>query len=73
MEMFAKTKEKIGIQVGCHMCGKTHTLHVYPEDLERWEKGEVIQNAMPYLRPEERELLISGICGRCFENLFGVW
>jgi len=41
-------------------------------DFIRWEEeGELIQNALPYLSADERELLISGICGGCFDKMFG--
>jgi hypothetical protein len=40
-------------------------------DLKRWEGGELIQDAMPYLSAGERELLISGICETCFDKIFG--
>jgi hypothetical protein len=39
-------------------------------DLQAWKNGEYIQNAMPYLNVDERELLISGTCGPCFDNMF---
>ena len=39
-------------------------------DLKRWEDGELIQDAMPYLSAGERELLISGVCGKCFDKMF---
>jgi len=59
------------IQAQCIRCKDTHVLMVNKNDLKRWESGALIQDAMPYLTPDERELLISGICGTCFEQLFG--
>jgi hypothetical protein len=44
---------------------------VDPEDLKRWEGGELIQNAMPYVSAGDRELMISGTCGPCFDEMFG--
>ena len=44
---------------------------VNEDDYTSWENGELIQNAMPYLSADERELLISGTCGTCFDNMFG--
>jgi len=64
--------EKIKIFVNCHMCDKEHTVEVFEEDYHRWEAGELIQDAMPYLSAGERELLISGTCESCFYRLFGV-
>ncbi len=43
--------------------GKTHTLEikVTPEQLQAWENGMLIQNAMPFLTPDEREFIMTGI------------
>jgi len=44
---------------------------VNEDDYTSWENGELIQTAMPYLSAGEREVLISGMCGPCFDNMFG--
>ena len=62
-------QEKVAVQ--CLNCDDVHILLVGCDDLRRWEGGELIQNAMPYLSAGEREILISGICGRCFDEMFG--
>ena len=54
----------------CIKCTRTETVLVKKTDLIAWKQGEYIQNAMPYLTVDERELLISGICGECFDNMF---
>ena len=36
-------------------------LDVTQEQIERWQNGELIQNAMPHLSIDEREFLISGM------------
>jgi len=42
-----------------------------PQDFFDWHNGEgFIQDLMPYLSTGERELLISGTCGRCFDEMF---
>ena len=63
------TQEKVGCQ--CVSCNDVHILLVNSEDLQRWKDGALIQDAMPYLSPDEREILISGVCGRCFDAMFG--
>ncbi len=55
----------------CNQCKGQVEMQVQAEDYEAWENGELIQNAMPYLSADEREVLISGMCGPCFDNLFG--
>lgn len=57
----------IGIQ--CVHCGKIFEIVVNSLDFEIWDNGELIQNAFPYLSSDERELLVSGICGSCFEKI----
>jgi len=36
-------------------------LDVTREQLISWEKGELVQDAMPHLTPDERQFIISGI------------
>lgn len=44
-------------------------LDVNPEQIARWQKGELIQNAMPQLSVDEREFLISGLLPEEWEKL----
>lgn len=39
-------------------------------DFKEWESGQPIQSVAPYLSEDERELLISGVCGKCFDDMF---
>lgn len=50
----------------CPICGKTNEVVVRAADYKAWQAGVLAQNAFPYLSPDEREMLISGICGRCW-------
>jgi len=59
------------MQAQCRVCGDTHILMVNVQDAKRWMNGEKIQDAMPYLSSDERELLISRTCGKCFDKMFG--
>ena len=75
-DMETRTREKGSgmtktiVAVDCVQCKETQHLTVGTADLTNWENGELIQNAMPYLTADEREVLISGICGTCFDNMF---
>lgn len=40
------------------------------DDYNRWVGGTVIQKAMPYLTPSERESLQTGICDTCWKETF---
>ena len=55
----------------CRFCGTTHTLTVDINDYFDWQNGKHIQDAMPYLTPAERELLISQTCQDCWDRMFG--
>ena len=46
-------------------------LDVTGEQLERWMAGELIQNAMPHLTPDEREFLMTGITSEEWAEAFG--
>lgn len=55
----------------CPFCGKTHDVEVPFDGYLAWQSGELIQNAMPKLSATEREQLISGICPKCQDSIFG--
>lgn len=55
----------------CPFCGEYHEVEVSEADFYAWQGGELIQNAMPYLSADDREILISGICPSCWEKMFG--
>lgn len=56
----------------CPLCGEVHIITVDAIDYIAWEVGDVlIQDALPYLSADEREMLISGICPECWAKMFG--
>lgn len=54
----------------CKTCSKRIMLQFSASDYRRWKSGELIQRAMPYLTADERELLMTGQCGKCFDKMF---
>ena len=54
----------------CIGCGKSHTVEVSEEGYFKWKAGAFVQDAFPELTPDEREMLISGTCKPCWEELF---
>lgn len=56
----------------CPFCGEITKVVVLVEDYLKWNRGELIQNAMPYLNETDRETLISGLCARCQDSFFEV-
>ena len=57
--------------VRCNMCAANHVIFVKMHDYIEWKNGAgFIQDLMPYLSDADRELLISGTCGPCFDSMF---
>ena len=54
----------------CNKCKDQVEMAVNIDDYTSWKNGALIQNAMPYLSADERESMISGICGTGFDNMF---
>lgn len=50
----------------CVFCNSPVVVVVKNTELDEYNKGNLIQNAMPSLNDDEREFLISGICPDCF-------
>ena len=62
---------KIDVAITCPLCGEEHAVEVSLAGYIEWERGELIQNAMPDLTFTEREQLISGLCPKCQVKAFG--
>lgn len=58
------------VKTTCPICHCDTYIQVDAEEYARWQAGELIQVAMPYLHPEDREMLISGICPDCWNEQF---
>ena len=57
--------------VTCRYCGITYNILADREDLDSWMNGEgYIQDILAYLSKAERELLISGTCDNCWNQMF---
>ena len=55
----------------CPFCGKETELEIDFDGYIEWQSGALVQNAFPELSPSKREVLISGICPKCQEGIFG--
>ena len=59
------------IDVECQVCHTKRQVMVPAMGYLQWSIGQVrIQDAMPRLSAEDRELLISQICPTCWDKLF---
>jgi hypothetical protein len=50
-------------------CGKVFTIPVPEHERKAWKDGMLLQDAMPSLTQDDRELLISGTCPKCWDGL----
>ena len=52
--------------------GKTNTkdLPVTQQQLDQWQQGAVIQEAMPHLSPDNREFILTGITSEEWDTAF---
>ena len=64
-----QTMETVIVPAGCRMCREVYCVEVDAAGYQQWRAGELIQNALPELSTEERELL-KGTCEDCWNKLF---
>lgn len=56
----------------CVVCGRIHEPVVLDaEKYYRWKGGERIQDVFTEMTEDQREILISGTCPECWDELFG--
>ena len=55
----------------CPVCGTVSIINIPDDAYDKWQAGELIQNAWPEGTPAEREVLISGLCKTCQIETFG--
>lgn len=58
------------IKTQCPECQGVNYVEVQESDYNAWIEGVHIQNAFPYLSAAQRELLMTGIDGICWDKLF---
>ena len=58
------------IETYCGVCRKTTTVEVPEDGYNRWQAGELLQNALPDVPAAVREQLLTGIDGECWTKLF---
>jgi hypothetical protein len=58
----------------CPFCDKLHTIEVnqkeYQDGIEKYSKGETIENSFPTFSKEQREFIKTGLCRRCYGQKF---
>lgn len=55
------------LDINCKFCNKEkpYILAVTEAQVDAWERGMLIQQAMPNLSPEERDLFVLSMCLDC--------
>lgn len=61
------------IDIRCPLCGGISSVELTDEQYKAVKNrgSKRIQDVAPDLSPDVRELFISGICSRCWDELFG--
>lgn len=62
--------KEVCVVTTCPFCGRANEVEVNHMDYLDWQDGELAQDAFPYLSANEREMLISGCCPRCWDKMF---
>jgi len=62
--------KEVTIITACPFCHRANEVPVNEADYWDWQDGALAQVAFPYLSADEREMLISGICPKCWEEMF---
>ena len=60
----------INIEVRCIHCQTNHIIPVDHTGYIQWIQGALIQQVLPGLSEDQRELLISRTCGECWDDMF---
>lgn len=64
-------KNIITLEIHCKKCGSQHFIYVDLFKYAKWKEGEgLIQDMLPDLTPSQRELILSGLCNDCFNEMF---
>lgn len=66
-----KDNTKLIAKVKCPTCQRDYEVHgITLDGLVAWITTQKIQHALPMLNANERELLLTGTCSSCWEDIF---
>lgn len=63
-------QEKVRVVGPCYHCTKPITVLADADGWYKFEAGAYVQDCLPTLSADDREFLISGICGECWNKMF---
>jgi hypothetical protein len=58
------------IEIKCRSCKEASKFDITTKQWLSIKRGELIQNVLPNLSVDERELFISKTCGTCYDRMF---
>ena len=61
---------RVAVRGPCYQCGAPQEVVVDDAALRKFRAGGFAQDCFPYLPAAEREFLISGICDKCWNEMF---
>lgn len=63
--------DNISLNIKCNCCGENNGIKVRLRDYSSWKyNGLSINQAFPYLKDEDKDLLLTGICSDCLTNTY---
>ena len=62
-------RHEVCVITRCPFCGRSNEIEVNEIDYLDWQDEKSTQDAFPYLSADEREMLISGICSTCWDEM----
>lgn len=63
-------QEIINLELKCQCCGNVYKVPVIKEQYDHYIRTGDVMESFPDMSLDMREILISGICGYCFDKLF---
>lgn len=70
MKVIMEMKGQIMLSGECILCNKHVHFQVSETGYLNWMNGMNIQNALPELGPDKREMMLTNICDKCFDKTF---
>lgn len=70
LEILSEVEDLIRVNATCRQCGWDKSFKYPRSCFEQWQNGSLIQRVFPHMTVDDRELLTSGTCGSCFDDMF---
>lgn len=61
--------DMVRLEVRCPFCNKINYIVLGRIKLAQWQAGMNVQDAFPNTSKDDRELLVSGVCKACWDEM----